>query len=205
LGDFARAEALLTNAARALGVSTDASLRLLVAAARGELAYEARRVDDAHRYFSEAAAYLADQFPDLDALTARAYVGLIEAGRGDAVRGRAIVRDALEIAKRSGYFSLQARCRLFLAQIDVAQRQFREGVRTLDEIPADDNARSLAPELRAQVEIWRGRARAAGDDPRRGAEEQDAGRRRLRGVADRLDEAHRHLFLSRPRIAEILP
>jgi len=204
LGDFMKADRLLSEVAPVLSTITDPSLHLVLSVARGELAYETRRLDEARRYFAEAAAFLTDPFPDADALRARAYVGLLEAQRGDISRGRAIVAESLDVAQRAGYFSMAARCSVLLAQIDLAHQQFAEAARSLDGVPDDDAVRALDPELRAQVYIWRGRARKGLGEAQRGSDDEAAGRKLLQDLAGGLGDPHRQMYLSRPTIAEIV-
>jgi tetratricopeptide (TPR) repeat protein len=186
LGDFMKADQLLSEAASVLTTITDPSLHLVLSVARGE------------------PAFLTDPFPDADALRARAYMGLLEAQRGDLARGRTIVAESLDVAQRAGYFSIAARCSVLLAEIDLAHQRFAEAARNLDTVPDDDAVRALDPELRAQVYIWRGRARTGLGEGRRGSDDEAAGRKLLQDLAGRLGEAHRQMYLTRPTIAEIV-
>jgi hypothetical protein len=90
------------------------------------------------------------------------------------------VQSSLERARRAGPLSLEARCRVYLARIDVGERRLEEALETLRVI-TPDGERALGPELQAQVHYWRSRALMARGD-RAGAQSEETVARKL--VAD---------------------
>jgi tetratricopeptide (TPR) repeat protein len=125
---------------------------------RGELASDTGRADDARRLFEQGSALWAGQLPDAASVEARANAGFLEAAAGRLAQGRQAIEDSLKQAVLMERFALEGHCRLLLARIDIARRQFDAALRTLDRIPADDEVRTVGPELRAQVHYWRSQA-----------------------------------------------
>ncbi|MBI3048671.1 MAG: protein kinase [Acidobacteria bacterium] len=201
LGDREGAQADLTQAV--IDEQRDGALVPLFELARGELAYDSGRPGDARRHFAAAAAYWKDDRPDEASVEARARLGLIDALAGTA-RGLADIRAGLDHARRMGRHSLEQQCRLYLARIAIANRNIDEGLRILNEIPADDPSRSLGRELRAQVHYWRSLALTARGD----AVGADSEAGRARDLLDQLRASmpgqYSTAFLSRPDIRMVI-
>ena len=202
LGDFAAAETLLRQVRDGFQTNRDLALRPLISLTTGELEYERGRLHDARAAFDEGAQLVTRELIDDTAVEASAYRGLLEAAH-HVDQARRIVNDSLALAQRIGHLSLAARCRVFLARIDVGARRFDEALSTLRDVPRDDESRMIEPEIRAQVLYWSGRARSGKADTR-GAEEIEAGRRLIHDVATRIPEGFRSTFLSRASVGEVL-
>jgi tetratricopeptide (TPR) repeat protein len=204
LGEDARANALLDGVRQALDSVEDRRLRLVLHAARGALAYEAGRVHEAAGEFRAAAAFLTPEFPDIDALEARAWTELLDARSGNAARGQARIRDTLQVARRAGFLSLQARCLAMLASIALDAGHLDEVHRLLDDVPTDDADRAIDRELRAHIHGLRAEAYRRARDERNAAAEDAAARAVMQDLISRLDESHRTTFRRRPSISLVL-
>jgi predicted negative regulator of RcsB-dependent stress response len=118
-------------------------------------------------------------------------------------RGRDDVRASLDQAQQMERFALDARCRLFLARIDVAERKYDEGLKILSAMADDDRSRTVGPEIRAQILYWRSRALAALADPRTAADAERA-RRIITDLQAQIPESSRGRFASRPDLRLII-
>ena len=167
LGDAAAAQREFAIAEMDLRSGADAELVPVLEAAMGELAYQSGRPDAARPHFVRAAALWTDGLPDAASVEARAYLGMMDALDGRTDAGVAQVTRALEQATKMARVSLQARCRMFLARIAAARHRFDDALRELDQIPADDASRTIAADVRSQVEALRDRVLAARPDRRR--------------------------------------
>ncbi|HXH25573.1 MAG TPA: hypothetical protein VNI78_10010, partial [Vicinamibacterales bacterium] len=202
LGDFEGARKRLVSVAAAAGAN-DETLHLLLAAARGELAYEANISAEARRWFDEAAARWTQEPPHARAVEALAYRGLLDGLRGDLGRAERALRQSLDRARLLGRLGLETRCRVFLARLAVERGRFDEAVRVLAEVPPDDAARTVGPELRAFVHYWRGRALAGLGDVK-SRQELSAARRLVEDLRERLPDHGRKAFTARPDLRRIL-
>jgi len=201
LGEVAAADAELGQASR---IARGSDLLPLLDLVRGELAYETGRLSDARLYVGRAAARITEDLPDAASIEARAYLGLLDALAGRPAEGRTGVQLSLEQARRMARFALEARCRLFLAQIDLAQRRFDQALGALDGIPPDSAAQTIGPELRAQVHYWRSQA-LAGRGDRAGAQtELGMARQIVEKLRASLSEEERAGFSARPDIRRII-
>jgi tRNA A-37 threonylcarbamoyl transferase component Bud32/Flp pilus assembly protein TadD len=162
LGRFTDAEAGLATALSEIDAAKDDGSRPLWYAARGELAYESGRRDEAKAWFDRAAAFWTDDLPEAPSVEARAYSGMLEALQRGGGAGRAAVVASLEQARRMRRLALAARCLLLLARIDLAAGRVDEALRSLDAI-SPDAQRAAGPEFRVLAEYWRSRAIAPGD------------------------------------------
>jgi hypothetical protein len=134
---------------------------------------------------------------------ARAYLGLLDALERGAAHGRVAVQTSLDRAQKSGQFSLEARCRVYLARIDIRERRFEDAIRALDGV-ARDGKRTLSPEVLAQVHYWRSQALLARGD-RTGAEaEERTARKLLEQLRESLPEQYRDGFASRADIRLVI-
>ena len=137
-------------------------------------------------------------------IEARAYLGLLEtSGRGSAA-GHAAVQSSVGQLRAMTRHNLGARARVILAQIDVSQKRFNEALATLDEIPADDQSRTLGMELRAQVHFWRARALAGRGDGAGARDEAATARTLIETVRAGLPPIYQAGFAARPDVAELL-
>jgi tetratricopeptide (TPR) repeat protein len=199
LGAFQDADTLLRQAAdeslKLRESGSPASLYL----AQGELAYESNRWSDARAQFERSAETWRDDLPAGDSVEARAYVGLVTALQGQLDRGRAIVQASLEQAQRMGRLALTARCRVFLARIEMAAKRPTEAMRTLAEIKPESEA-ALGPELSGQVHYWRSKALGDAGDSANAALEAGASHKLLDELLARVPEPNREALRARPDI-----
>ena len=203
LGDFEAAQRELDRASQELQNGGDPEFVPLLHAAMGELAYESNRTGEARAHFNRAAELWVDEFPDAASVEARAYRGLLDALNGRAARGRDDVRVSLNQAQKMGRLALEARCRVYLARIDVAERKYDDALKMLSPVPTDEQSRTIGPELQAQVLYWRSRALAALADSRTGAD-ADRARRIVSDLQAKIPEPSRARFAARPDIRMII-
>jgi tetratricopeptide (TPR) repeat protein len=202
LGDIAGAETALGQIAQP--GSTDNELLPLFYLTRGELLYERDRLGDARQAFDRAASLSTATLPDAASIEGRAWSGLIDALGARPAEGRAAVRASLEQATRMERTALAARCRIFLAQIDLHQRRGADAIRTLDGVPPDDDMRTIGPELRAQVHYWRSVAVAMLGDRAAADTEAAAARKALDRLQAALSEPARARLASRRDLRRII-
>ena len=107
------------------------------------------------RLCNAVAAEVNKEFPDDANVQAAAELGLLDALNGKSDAGRRALTTSLEHAQRMGRHALAARSRLYLAKTYAIQRRFSEAERVLDQIPADDNDRTVGAELRAAISALR--------------------------------------------------
>ena len=81
----------------------------------------------------------------------------MNAGDGRLDLGRQMIRDTYRAAENLRQLSLQARCRLLLAEIETAQRRFPEAHELLNRFLAKTMSGRFGPDLRAQSHYLRGR------------------------------------------------
>jgi tetratricopeptide (TPR) repeat protein len=171
---------------------------------RGELATETGRVDEARRAFEQGSALWTGQLPDAASVEARANAGYLEALAGRLAEGRYAIEVSLKQAALMERFPLEARCRLLLARIDIGRRQFDAALRMLGEIPADDEARTIGAELRAQVHYWRSVALIGRGTPRDAGTELGLARAIIDRIRNALPEGDRAGFAARPDVQRII-
>ena len=142
----------------------------------------------------------SDALPEPSAVEARAYLGFLYASEGQVERGRQLMASTIETADKLGHVSLAARCRLFLASIEISRGRLNEANELLNSIPEDTGERTLSPELRAEVHASRGRLQAARGDVDAATWSVDAARVTIRKLAERLPENYRASFTAREAI-----
>ena len=98
-----------------------------------------------------------------------------------------------------GLFSLESRCRMYLARIELGYGRAEEAWKALTAITWDGE-RTLSSELQAQVHYWRGRAMAARGDRSGAQSEEDEARKLIRTLQASLPEQYRDGFAARPDI-----
>ena len=203
LGDLAAAGKQLEAAGDQVRSSDDSGPLPQLRLAAGELAYESGQLSEARERFAEASALWVDDLPDPASVEARAYLGLVDALMGRRASGRALVSAALDQAVHVGYLALTAKCRMYLARLDIEERRFDDALQRLDQIPADDSGRTLGAELRAQERYWRSRALSGKGDSISAAQHAKAAQDAIGSITTSMPEAVRRSFLDRPDIRVI--
>jgi tetratricopeptide (TPR) repeat protein len=200
LGDTAGAEAEL---ALARGAAEDSGLAPLFFLVTGQVAFDRDLFPAARAAFLRAAALWTETLPDAASVEARAWIGYLDVLDGRAT-DRALIQTSLEQAARMDRPALVARCRLFLALADLRQKRNADALNTINQIPPDEDDRTIGPELLAQLHYWRSVA-LAGTGNRDGALADLATARRLvNGLAEALPEADRATFTGRADIRRIV-
>jgi len=200
LGDRASAERELQLAAQELDASPNEELRSLISLVRAEWEVESQHPREARARLEEGTAAWNDALPEPSAVEARAYLGFLLASDGQVDRGRKLIASSIEAADKLGHLSLEARCRLFLASVEISRGQLKEANELLNSIPEDNGDRTLSPELRAEVHALRGRLQAARGDVDAATWSVDAARVTIRRLAERLPENYRASFTAREAI-----
>jgi tetratricopeptide (TPR) repeat protein len=162
-------------------------------AVMGELAYGSGNMQDARAQFARSSALWSDTTPDGASVEARAYLGLLDALGGHPDSGRKTILASLEQAQKMARYSLEGRCRVFLARLDVSARRFDDAVNVLREVAADGE-RTLGPELQAQVHYWRARALAGRGDGAAAARDDSTSRAQLQQLRASIPERFRAGF-----------
>jgi serine/threonine protein kinase/tetratricopeptide (TPR) repeat protein len=200
LGDRAAAERELQLAAQELDASPNEELRSLISLVRAEWEMESQRSREARAHLEEGTAAWNDALPEPSAVEARAYLGFLLAADGQLERGRQLIVSSVEAAGKLQHVALEARCRLFLASIEIGRGRLKEANELLNSIPEDNAERTLSPELRAEVHASRGRLQAARGDVDASTWSLDAARTTIRRLAERLPENYRSSFAAREAI-----
>jgi tetratricopeptide (TPR) repeat protein len=203
LGNAASAKTLLDAVENAVRDTGDAGLLPPLYTVLGEWAYETGRFGVARQYFERSAALLTDELPDFDALEAHAYAGLLDARGGAVDRGRRRVADSIDVAKRIGHVSLQARGRVFLAEIAALHGRFADALVELEQVPPDNESVAVEREVRARTHYWTAKARQALGDPR-APTDAAAAVSVIESLADGLDASQRPSFLARSTVRDVL-
>jgi ATP/maltotriose-dependent transcriptional regulator MalT len=193
----------LQLAERELTTTPNDSLRSLVWLVRAEWDLESRRPREARASLEQASAAWTDTQREPSAVEARAFFGFINADEGRLDRGRELIRSSIEAARQLSNRALEARCRLFLAAIQIANGQLKEANEELSAIPADDGERIIGPELRAEAHYLQGRLHAARGDAAAAARSADAAKTVLRTLRERIPEHYRSSFAARRAIQRL--
>jgi tetratricopeptide (TPR) repeat protein len=204
LGDFNAAAGAIEAARSQLGNRRDAGLLPALHAVSGELAYETRNLADARRHFRASIDFLTEDLEDPDAAFARAYMGLLDATQAHSDMALESIGRTLETAKRMGYLSLEARCRMYRARVLLSQGRLDQALNELQLVPADDADRGIDRELRAQAHYWTSEVLKARGDAEDASENRAAARKLVEALAAKVPEAMRDAFRSRPDIEIIL-
>ena len=200
LGDRAAAERELQLAAQELEASPNEELRSLISLVRAEWEMESQRPREARAHLEDGTASWNDALPEPSAVEARAYLGFLLTADGQVERGRQLIVSSVEAADKLGHVALEARCRLFLASIEIGRGRLKEANELLNSIPEDNAERTLSPELRAEVHASRGRLQAARGDVDAATWSFDAARTTIQRLAERLPENYRASFAAREAI-----
>jgi tetratricopeptide (TPR) repeat protein len=196
LGLFDAAATDLEAAAAGIQRLQDVGSLPLLYEAQGELALETGRIADARAQFARASDLWTDNLPEPASVEARAYLSFLDFEQRRSATAFSALSASLQQALTMGRVNLEARCRLLLARIALADRRARDALETLDGLP-DERQRRLNAELRAQFHYWRSRALAAIGDDDAASREVAAARKALDESVALLDERHRTTVLSR--------
>jgi tetratricopeptide (TPR) repeat protein len=188
LGEFDAAREDLTRALDEIEAIGDVGSLPLFHAARGELAFESGDVPGARTHFAAASALWTDDLPEAASVEGRAYLGLLDAQGGQLDRARKAVTASLKQARQMQRRSLEARCQIVLARIDVQAGRFEQALATLEEISAEREA-TLDSELRAQLHYWRSRALQGRGDARTSEVENTTAHKFIEELRGRLPES----------------
>ena len=199
-GDPGAAEADLNTARTEIENGADSELIPLLGVASGQVAHEYGRTAEARAHFARAASGGGEQLPDAASIEARAYLGLLDALDGRTAAARAAINTSLAQARARGRVALEARCGMLLAEIELRGRRWNEALRALTNIPADQGARTIGPELRAQVHGLRARVMTGLRDDAGARAETANARRIIERLRAALPEADRERFAARPAI-----
>jgi tetratricopeptide (TPR) repeat protein len=203
LGDFETARRDLSRALADVQESGDNGLLPLLHLALGELAFESGRAGEARESFSAASALWTDDLADPESVEARALLGLLDALDGKHDRGKMAIEASIDRAVATRQSPLEARCRLYLARVLVAESRFEEAISSIPpEIQAGDAAR-LGAEATAQALYWRSIALARHN---RDASQTDAAAARalVSQLRASLPERFRESFTLRASVAPIV-
>jgi len=203
-GDVQAAGENLQAARNLLGDDLDAGLLPPFHAVSGELASQTGNRRDARQHFRASADFLTEELEDPDGALARAHLGMLDAEEGRHDVGRESVRRTLETARRMGYTSLEARCRVYLARISLLQGRVDDALNEIQMVPKDDGDRSIDREVRAQVHYWASQAFSARGETASATSELESARKLVDSLADGLPESMRARFRDRPEIGRIL-
>jgi hypothetical protein len=163
-----------------------------------ELAIQAGHPREARTHLSRAVALWTDHLPEPPSVEARAHLGLLDALEGRPASGRRAVQSSLAHATQTGPVSLEARCRIYLARIDVGERRFDDALETLKTLVT--GGKTPGPELQAEVHYWRSRALEGRGDRADAKAEQDIARKLIENIGASLPIQYKGSFRSRPDI-----
>jgi serine/threonine protein kinase/tetratricopeptide (TPR) repeat protein len=203
LGQFDLARADFKQALRDLNMAGHTGYLAILHTSMGDLAFQTGRRGDARAHLSAAVALWTDDLPEPASVEARAYLGLLDALEGRPAAGMTAVQSSLEHAKRTGPFSLEARCRIYLARIYAAEHRFEEAINALKPLAVIENL-TLGSELQALVHYWRSRAMEGIGDRAGAQSEESMARKLIREIRLSLPEQYRQGFVSRPDIRPLV-
>jgi serine/threonine protein kinase/tetratricopeptide (TPR) repeat protein len=201
LGDFNVARRELAAAAAELEKSEDSGLRVLLNFVLGEVAYVSGQHDEARSRFELASKAWADSFPETPSVEARAYVALLDARQTGSRQALDTIRKVIDQARRMGRISIEMRARVFLARLSLQLRRSSDALDVMKDVPSVE----LGPELRAQMQYWRGQVLLARGERSAGEALIAEARRTLDLLRRSLPEEYRAAFASREDLRELLP
>jgi serine/threonine protein kinase/tetratricopeptide (TPR) repeat protein len=203
LGQSGLAKADFDQALRDVRKSGHAGHLALLHTAMGELAIQSDHWSEARTHFGNAVALWTDNLPEPASVEARAYLGLLDALEGKPARGQMAVQSSLDHAIKVGPLSLEARCRIYLARIQVGERRFQDALTTLNVLAAYGKS-MLGSDVQAQVHYWRSRALEGRGDRAGAHSEQALARKLIQDMRASLPEQYRDGFGSRPDIRPLI-
>jgi tetratricopeptide (TPR) repeat protein len=160
LGDFASAQALLTQVGTDIDGPRTRRLIPLFHATRGLLAYESGQIGVARSEFARAADVGSTDLIDEASVEARAYAGWLDARAGRLAAGKAAITSSLDEAQRMRRSALEARCRALLANVLLLERRPADARAAVEAVSLAD----LGPELQASLYDVGARVRLAVGD-----------------------------------------
>ena len=160
LGDFASAQALLTQVGTDIDGPRTRRLIPLFHATRGLLAYESGQIGVARSEFARAADVGSTDLIDEASVEARAYAGWLDARAGRLAAGKAALTSSLDEAQRMRRSALEARCRALLANVLLLERRPADARAAVEAVSLAD----LGPELQASLYDVGARVRLAVGD-----------------------------------------
>jgi tetratricopeptide (TPR) repeat protein len=196
-GQFDAADMELRAAEADARASIEGPLRMLLEIARGDLAYERGSPGDADAHFARVVGEQAEGASDELAIEARAALGLLEGERGRHATAEALLRGALDDARRLNLVGLERRCLVYLARMAVDTMRFRQAIVMLEDVPGDA---SVGPETRMQAHFWRGRAMLGAGSGAEAERELAAARAIAGTLRDQIPAAGRAGFVTRPAV-----
>jgi tetratricopeptide (TPR) repeat protein/tRNA A-37 threonylcarbamoyl transferase component Bud32 len=202
LGDFDAAKKHLEQALADLQQHQRFGLLPSAHAALGELAYEMNQASDAAGHFAAAISSWNDPLPNAASIEARCYTGLEQGRRGQQVAFKNL-EGAVNESRKTHRVYLETLCRAQLARVQVGARRYGEALASVRPIADDTDDVTLAPELRAQVEFWRGLAESGGSNDHASGRIEKA-RKQLQQLQAALPPHFRDLFATRADIVAIL-
>jgi tetratricopeptide (TPR) repeat protein len=203
MGETEEARRVLESALADLEPEQRFDLAPQVHGALGELAYQTGDLAAARAHFDSAVRLWTDPLPNASSVEALCYRGLVDAVSGRRRSGRADLEKGVARAASTGRIALEARCRIQLARVHVADGRFGEATKVLRGIPDEAADRSIGPELRAEADYWEGAARESQRDPD-ARDRYDRARAAIVALQSSLDAAVRDKFAARPDIRAIL-
>ena len=203
LGEFAAARMRLEPALTAIRTSGQLSILPAAHLALAEVESESGKVGDARANFEKAGLTGTDELPDAASVEARCHQGSIDAIDRHAPKARAVVTASIDRASKMGRLYTEAQCRLQLARIDFAGKQFAQVLAALNALPLEGD-RTVGPELEAQIHYWR--SRALSEQGHRGDAESEAKQALtlVRALQQSLPPRYRPGFASRREIRRLL-
>jgi hypothetical protein len=184
----------LSRAQEDLDTSPNNALRSLMSLVQGERALELHEPAAARDHFARAASFWTEDLPQPAAIEARAYQGLLVAQSGHVDEGRRLAVASLKAAQKLAQHSLEARCRVLLAQLEFARNRFDEAAELLNGIPPDAGGRTIGAELRAEVHYWWSRVHTRRGDSARADADATAARAGIDAIGVKLPDADRDRF-----------
>jgi tetratricopeptide (TPR) repeat protein len=197
LGDLVAADEALSRAQEELDKSPNNALRSLMSLVQGERALESQQPAAARDHFERAASFWTDDLPQPASIEAKAYLGLLVAENGRIEEGHRLLRASLDAAGKLAHHSLEARCRVLLAQLELTRNRLDEAATHLRAIPPDANGRTIGAELRAEVHYWWSRIHAGRHDTARAAADAMSARALVEAIGQTLPSADHERFLRR--------
>ena len=162
-----------------------------------------RRYREAREYFNRSLAFWTDDLPDPSSIEAKAYIGLLDALEGKNAAGRSVASQALEQARKIKFLSLEARCRLIVAAIDVQAKNYDAVRETLEPLGGQVENR-LGPEILVRKHFLSGQALAGRNDQAGADREVAIARTKLEQLTRNIDDGRRKTLLARPDLQQIV-
>jgi tetratricopeptide (TPR) repeat protein len=203
MGEFDSAQAELEKAEVIVTANGDDGQLPLLSQIHGEVEFQRHRYREARVEFNKAVAFWNDDLPDPSSIESKAFVGVLDALEGKSAAGRIAAAQSVEYARKIKLLSLEARCRLALASIDIWAKRHAAALANLETISPDAESR-LGPETVAKIHFLRSQALAGRDDSAGADREITLARKQLEALTKNVSDAQRQALLARPDIQEIV-